>query len=138
MRKLVLTLALGAFAAGACLAKASPEQPDAKGEAELAKLLAGRAEGPPERCITTMNSVNPRIVDGTAIVYDFGRTLYVNRPRGNLTTLREDDLLVSQQWGSQLCALDQVRTVEPGSGFPHSIMTLGEFVPYARPAKTKK
>ena len=100
-----------------------------------AKLLGGRTEGKPERCISTSTDINPRIIEGTAIVYDFGRTIYVNRPRGNLSTLREGNMLVTNLWGSQLCSLDRVRTVEPGSGFPHSIMVLGEFVPYVRTAR---
>lgn len=135
MRKLAMACMLGAVCAGASIAKPNPDQPDPKGEAELAKLLGGRTEGKPERCISTSTDINPRIIEGTAIVYDFGRTIYVNRPRGNLSTLREGNMLVTNLWGSQLCSLDRVRTVEPGSGFPHSIMVLGEFVPYARPGK---
>lgn len=129
------TAVAGALFAGLASAKDQTDQPDARGEVELAKLLSGRVQEKPEHCITNTGDTNPRIIEGTAIVYDFGRILYVNRPRGNLSTLREGNSLVTQLWGSQVCALDRIRTVEPGSGFPHSIMVLGEFVPYVRTAR---
>lgn len=125
-------LIAGAMAAGIADAKIGADRPDPGGEAELAKLVSGRTQGAPERCISNSGGINPRIIEGTAIVYDAGRTIYVNRPRGNLATLREGNSLVTQLWGSQICSLDRIRTVEPGSGFPHSIMVLGEFVPYTR------
>lgn len=138
MRSLTLIIVAAALVAGPVAAKTSPPKTNAKGEAELAKLVNGRIEGAPERCISASPAYaanNARIIDGTAIVYDQGHTLYVNRPHGNLETLQDDDTLVSEVWGSQHCSLDRVRTIEPGSGFPHSFLVLGEFIPYTKPGK---
>lgn len=138
MRSLAIIIVTGALMVAPVHAKTSPPRTNAKGEAELAKLLNGRIPGAPEHCISASSassSSNARIIDGTAIVYDQGRTLYVNRPQGNLDTLREGDTLVSEVWGSQHCALDRVRTIEPGAGFPHSFLMLGDFVPYTKAGK---
>jgi hypothetical protein len=138
MRNLAIIVAAGALLVASPGAETKPPPGNAKGEADLAKLLSGRTQGAPEHCIDASpasSSDNARIIDGTAIVYDEGRTLYVNRPRGNLETLHENDTLVSEVWGSQHCSLDRVRTIEPGSGFPHSFLILGEFVPYTKPGK---
>jgi hypothetical protein len=50
-------------------------------EAQLAKALDGRVAGEPVNCLSLRSIRSSRIIDRTAIVYQVGNTLYVNRPR---------------------------------------------------------
>lgn len=129
--------ALFPIAALALLAlPASAEEQDgapSKGEAELAKLLEGRVAGEPERCINTFGNGSLRIIDGTALVYRQGSTLWVNRTR-NPNSLDDDDYLVIRKYGgsSQLCRLDNVTTQDRGGNFFTGVVFLEDFVPYRK------
>lgn len=127
--KSLLTLAALAvtFAAPAQAKRLSPD-------AQLADLLKGRVAGAPVQCIPTNVTNSQQIVTGRAIVWRVGSKLYVNVPRARAETLRDDDVLITQQWGSQLCRNDQVRTVNPMSRIPGGVLLLGDFVPYTKPA----
>jgi hypothetical protein len=125
-------LAMG-LSAGLVDASAAHAQRRDRGEAELAKLLAGRVPGKPVDCIDLRSSNSSRIIDRTAIVYGSGGTLYVNRPRSGASSLDSDDILVTRTVGSQLCRLDTVRLVDRGSRISTGFVALDKFVPYARP-----
>jgi len=104
------------------------------GEQQLAKLLEGREAGQPVSCIPLNATHDTQIIDKTAIVYDQGRTIYVNRPRYP-QSLDDDDILVTRVHGSQLCRLDTVQ-LHDRSGFWYSgFVGLEDFVPYRRVAK---
>jgi hypothetical protein len=136
MRKFILFAAAAALLGTAASAVTTEKRND-KGEAALAKLIAGRTPGKPVDCIPSTLYSNSTVIDGTAIVYqNSGRTLYVNRPRSGAPSLNDDDILVTRQWGSQLCNLDMVHLVDRASRFPRGFVSLGQFVPYTRP-KTK-
>jgi hypothetical protein len=102
-------------------------------DAELAKLLQGRVAGEPVNCINPRNASSTRIVDGKALVYQVGRTLYVNEPRSGAERLSDDDILVTVQYGSQLCSIDTIRLIDRYTGFPHNFLILDKFVPYTKP-----
>ena len=125
--------ALFALAAGGLLAAPAldaRERP--KGEEKLAKLLEGRVAGEPESCIRTFPHVDLTVIEGTALVYKSGRTLWVNRtdqPRD----IDESDALVTRQFGAQLCNTDIVTTVDRNDGFYTGNIFLSDFVPYRRP-----
>ena len=123
-----MSLSLGIFDIGAAQAQRRD-----RGEAELARMLAGRVPGKPVDCIDLRSAGSSRIIDRTAIVYDSGRTLYVNRPRSGASSLDSDDILVTRTFGSQLCRLDTVRLVDRGSRISSGFVALDKFVPYARP-----
>lgn len=130
MRKLILVLA-----AGAALLTAPAVQARDKltGEARLAKILEGREPGKPVDCIPLMSTRESRIIDKTAIVYDSGRVIYVNRPR-NARDLDDDEIMVTEPRNGQLCRLDTVR-MHDRSGFWYSgFVGLEQFVPYRRVA----
>ena len=78
MRALALALAAAALVAGGgavqAKAKLTPEQ-------RMEKLLDGRVAGKPTSCISTADSRDMEIIDGLALVYRSGNTVYVNRPR---------------------------------------------------------
>lgn len=80
-----------------------------------------------------MSGVNStQIIDGKAIIYRDGSRLYVNVPRSGADTLRDDDILVTRTFGSQLCSIDMVRLIDRSSRFPRGFVSLGQFVPYTK------
>ncbi len=131
MRKIALILA-----ATAALATGGALQAREKltGEQQLAKLLEGREAGQPVSCIPISSTREARIIDKTAIVYDWGNVIYVNRPR-DATDLDDDDIMVTNIHGSQLCSVDVVRMHDRSSFFYSGFVGLGEFVPYRRVPK---
>jgi hypothetical protein len=84
MRKFLPLLAASLVLASGSVAAAPRLEP----EAQLARALEGRVAGEPVDCIQLRNIRSSRIIDDTAILYDAGGTLYVNRPRsgGNRST----------------------------------------------------
>lgn len=104
-----------------------------KGEAKLAKMLEGREAGEPQDCINTFSTGNLQVIDGTALVYEQGKTLWVNRTR-NPDSLDDSDYLVIKKFGSahQLCRLDNVTTRDRGSHFFSGVVMLSDFVPYRK------
>lgn len=129
MKKTLLFLA----AAVAAIAPAQARSPDpGKGERELAKALDGRVAGEPVDCINLHQVRSSRIINRTAIVYDAGGTLYVNRPRAGASSLKDWDIMVTRPFGSRLCRVDTVQMVSPGSRMLSGIVFLGDFVPYKR------
>lgn len=104
----------------------------ADGEAALAKEIEGRVPGKPVNCIPLTSIRSSRIIDRTAIVYDAGRTIYVNRPRAGASSLNRWDILVTKPTGSQLCNLDIVRLADQSNRMPRGSVSLGDFVPYKK------
>ena len=128
MRNLSPILILGALLAAA--PAVASQQSDS--DAELQKLLEGRVAGKPVNCLNLTETRNSQIVEGKAIVYGTGKTIYVNVPRSGADSLRDDDIMVTRPFGSQLCSVDSVRFVDRAGGFPRGFAVLGEFVPYTR------
>ena len=129
--KLIPTaLALGAFAL-AVPAFAAHDH-NARGEAELAKMLDGRTPGAPVDCLSSFKRRNMEVIDHTAIVFRDGDTLYVNRPAG-VDFLTWSDIPVFKIWGSnQLCDKDMAELRDRSTGMRGAAIVLGEFVPYRR------
>src|SRR4051812_9214629 len=110
MRKILLTL-------GALMMAAAPAQAGKvrDGEAELAKAVEGRVAGTPVNCVNLRNVRSSQIIDRTAIVYDTGNTLYVNRPRAGRESLDSWDVLVTKTFNSDLCSIDVVQLWDSAS-----------------------
>lgn len=132
MRKLIASLV--AAAAVISLAPAADARHRVAPEEKLAKLLEGRVAGEPQDCIYLPRIRSSEIIDGTAIVYDAGSTIYVNRPRNGADTLDDDDIMVTDTHGSSLCRIDIVRLHDRTSFFYDGFVGLGDFVPYKRVA----
>ena len=126
MRKLLPLIAASMLIGGAAQAKPVDH------EAELARLLAGRVAGQPVDCIDMHRVISSHIVPGTAIVYDAGGVLYVNRPRAGAESMDDWDIMINRLWSSQLCSIDTVELVDQGSRMYSGSVFLGEFVPYRR------
>ena len=119
--------------AGVAMPVAAATRISESGEAKLAKALEGRVAGKPVNCIDLHRARSSQVYDGTAIVYEDGRTLYVNRPAIGAESLRRDDILVSKTWTDQLCQIDTIRLLDQGSRFERGFVGLGQFVPYTKP-----
>ena len=131
MRRFVaLTLSAIALAAGPLQAA-----PRLSGEAELARLTEGRVAGEPVDCVYLPRIRSSRIIDNTAIVYDAGSTIYVNRPRSGRESLDNWDTMVVKPFASRLCSIDVVQLYDAGAGFMSGIVFLGDFVPYRKPGR---
>ncbi len=125
-------LIFSALAAAAIVAAPASAREKLEPEAKLAKMLEGRVAGKPQNCITLSTARSSTIIDGTAIVYRTGNTLWVNRPKGGAETLDDDDILVTKTVGSQLCSIDMVNLVDRTSHMYNGFVSLGEFVPYRK------
>ena len=126
MRRLAMIALLAAAPALAAAAK------PASGEAQLARAIEGRVAGEPVSCVNLSQVRSVRVIDRTALVYDAGGTLYVNRPRAGAESLDRSDTIVSRPFGTRLCSTDTLHMVEPYSFMQSGIVFLGDFVPYRR------
>lgn len=127
MRK-ILPLLVGSLALVATSAQAVPIDR----EAELARAVEGRIAGEPVDCIDMHRVQSSRIIPRTAIVYDTGGVIYVNRPRAGAESLSQWDIQVNRLWSSRLCSIDTVQLIDQGSHSYSGTVFLGEFVPYRR------
>jgi hypothetical protein len=114
------------------LATSASAAPRLSPEARLAKALEGRVAGEPVNCISLGRVRSSRIIDDTAILYEAGSTIYVNRPRAGRESLDRWDTLVTKLFTSQLCSTDVVHLYDTSSRIQTGVVFLGEFVPYER------
>lgn len=128
VRKLLPLLA-GVVAIGIAPAHAGPSR---SAEEQLQHELRGRVAGEPVDCVNLRHIRSSRVIDRTAIVFDAGGTLYVNRPRAGAETLRRWDAQVVRPFGWRLCSIDVINMVDSSSGIPSGTVFLGDFVPYRR------
>ena len=128
MRKLLPLSAL-ALLLGAGTALAA--EPGGR-EAELARALEGRVAGDPVDCIDLHRVRSSRVITDTAILYDAGSVIFVNRPRSGAESLNRWDTLVTRTPSTRLCSIDAVRVVDLPSGMMTGLVFLGDFVPYRR------
>lgn len=124
-------IALAALAAITGAAAPSLARERLTGEQELAKLLEGRVAGEPRSCINTFTNHNSRVIEGTAVVYGRGRTIWVNRT-AHPDDLDDWDAMLVRQFGSQLCRQDIVTTFDTSTGMYTGNVFLTDFVPYTR------
>ncbi len=100
-------------------------------EARLARMLEGRTVGEPVSCITLLRPYELEVIEGVAVVYDSGDTLYVARPT-DPKALGRDDVVIIDRYGSQLCNTDMFRTVDRNGGYVTGVVFLGKFAPYRK------
>jgi hypothetical protein len=129
-------LVIAAGLALAC-ATAHAETRIEKNQAKLAKMLEGRVAGEPQTCIPGFAANRLEVIDGVALVYSFGDTLYVAKPTQPGQLVR-DDILVVERFGGQLCHNDVIRTVDRYGGFMTGVLFLGKFVPYKKQDSTEQ
>ena len=102
-------------------------------QAELDEMLEGRVAGEPQRCVNLNTLGNATPVGDRILIYTQGALRYRNDLRFDCPGLgRDDDILVTEPFGSQLCDGDQVRLVDRFTGMQGPVCRLGMFVPYRK------
>ena len=124
------TLALAALALSA--PAHAQEAPAAPENAELARLLEGRVAGEPTDCVPTRVNARMYIIDKTALIYDTGRTLYVNYTRYP-EVLDSNDVILIRENFPRLCQTTHIELRDPfAPGFSNGSIFLTDFIPYKR------
>ncbi|WP_066554331.1 hypothetical protein [Croceicoccus bisphenolivorans] len=100
-------------------------------ETRLAEKLEGRVAGEPVDCIDTHRVRSSTIYDKTAIVFEAGSTIYVNRPDSGAMSLSRNDIMVTKPTMNRLCSIDTVQMMD-STGFWRGSVFLGDFVPYKK------
>ncbi len=125
-----------AFLPGACAPVPEPaltESQQAQLAAELADVLGDRVAGKPQNCIGTTSLGSSVPVGDRIIVYARGSVRYRNDLRSACPGLgRNDDILVTELHGTQLCDGDLVQQVDRFSGIQGPSCRLGKFTPYSK------
>jgi hypothetical protein len=110
----------------------TPPQSDVArtGEAILSQLLDDREAGKPVDCLSLHNVRSSRIIDRTAVIFDAGGTLYLNRPESGADLLANDKAIVTRSDSGQICSGEAVELFDATSGVQSGAVFLGRFVPY--------
>ncbi len=119
------------LAGGASAGAASRTDRMERNEARLAELLKGRTAGEPVSCIPQFVADRAEVIEGVAIVYGRGQTLYVAR-LSNPRWPTWNDIVVTQRYGSMACHNDIMHTVDRMTGFMTGALFLRRFVPYRK------
>jgi hypothetical protein len=100
----------------------------------LDRELAGKVAGTPLNCISDFQTTNMIRISDEILLYRVSRNLvYKNNLRSSCRGLaRDNDIVVSEQFGSQKCRGDILKLVDRTSGIPGPVCSLGEFVPYRK------
>ena len=106
--------------------------PNAKGEARLAHMLEGRTAGQPVSCINTARSSDMQVIDGVAVVYDAGQTIYVARPTDPRMLGRNDALVIDRFSPGRLCVQESMKTIDQYDHHTTGVVFLKDFVPYTK------
>lgn len=128
--RLSIAAAVLVFAGATAYSADKPTRAE-KNEAKLAEMLKGRTAGEPVSCVPALKSNGLQIIEGLAMVYDSGDVLYVSRPT-HANMLSDDDIVVIERTGGQLCNTDIIRTIDRTGGFHTGVVFLGKFVPYRK------
>jgi hypothetical protein len=121
-----------ALAATAAAASSVPKGDLAKGEARLARMIAGRTPGKPESCINTNRSDKLEVIPGVAVVYDGGKTVWVARPKDPQMLGRNDAIVMDRFSAVRLCVQEAMRTVDRYDHYHTGVVFLEDFVPYTK------
>ena len=129
MSRKLIALLFGAAAIAAVPAQADPRLAP---EAQLDRALEGRVAGSPVDCINLRTVRHSTVIDGTAIVYGRGSTIYVNRPRAGASELNRRDAQIVDTITGRLCSVDTVKLVDAHTGVLTGLVFLDQFIPYRR------
>ena len=131
---IVLAVA-GSALLGSCTTGQAREVQTPKAQKELADALAGHVPGKPVNCIPNYRTNNMRVIDDGTILFQDGRTIYLQRPRNACYGLSNGSrTLVTRQFGTNnLCDGDINRLVDLSAGIQGGACVFGPFVPYTKP-----
>jgi hypothetical protein len=133
-----ITLALlGMALLAACTQGEAPTSPlplTEKQAKQYERQMTGLTAGEPVRCISNISQPGiVRISDDLLLYRVSGRLIYQNRLKSPCPGLaRDNDVIVTEQSGSQQCSGDLLRLVDRVGGIPGPVCILGDFVPYRK------
>ncbi|GMN13462.1 hypothetical protein [Altererythrobacter sp. MTPC7] len=102
-----------------------------EGEERLVRLTENRVEGEPQTCLPRRGLRNMTIIEDTAVVFDYGSTIYVSYPAQPELLSKRDRLVTRRSFGG-LCSNHLIRTEDRSSGHPTGNLFLGDFIPFTR------
>ena len=134
MTKTLLLAASAAAILASCSTAPAQQARSAEAEQELADALAGRVAGPAQRCIDTLRLTRVHPIDDWTILFEDGRTIYVQNPRGGCPGIANHrNVLVSRPMPSnQLCSGDIQNLFDPVSKIGGGACVFSDFVPYTK------
>ena len=105
------------------------------GEAKLARLTAGRTPGKTVNCINVgmVGNQGSEKLPGIGMAYRQGTTWYVSNFQGGCAGLRDDTIVVTKVYSSQLCRGDIADLRMSGANIPVGSCVFGDFTPYTKP-----
>jgi hypothetical protein len=105
----------------------------------LEKQIGGKVAGEAVSCISNLDQTNIIRVSDDLLLYQVsGRLVYQNRLKSPCPGLaRDSDIIVTEQFGSQLCRGDIIKLVDRLGGIPGPSCALGDFVPFRKAAKAQ-
>lgn len=128
-----MAVMIGALALGCSAASADTQsKAQMRADRDLAKALDGRVAGKPQDCISSMGTNGPQIIDQRTILYRQGGKVWRNDLPDSCPGLDDDDLLVIELWGSQMCRNDRFHANDRLSRIPGTSCRLGSFTPYVK------
>lgn len=129
-----LTVLGGAMLIAGCSTAPYAEVRDPKAQQELAQALAGRAAQPSVSCLPNYRTTQMEVIDDWTILYRYGRTTYVQNPRGGCRGLTNGTYtMVTRQYGThQLCSGDISQLVDLRTGMGGGSCVFGPFTPYTQ------
>jgi hypothetical protein len=131
MRKIILSAAIASLAA-CTMTGDKPARASADEETRLAAMTAGLVPGRPQQCVQR-NLLQGNRGGENYIVFDGpGRSLYVNRTRGECPRITDWNTVTVRSSGSSMCAMDVIHVVDLQTGVDYGACSLGDFIPYRR------
>ncbi len=119
-----------ALLAGACATSQQVAETKAEDARLLARTLEGRVAGPAQDCIPTGFIDGPQVVGDSLIYRQSGKRLWRSQVGDRCPFLRDDQIVVSILYGTQVCRNDRFRLIDRGSRIPSGDCTFAPFVPY--------
>jgi hypothetical protein len=103
-----------------------------RGEAELNQAVQGLIAERAVTCLNLHRAGRSRIINGTAIIFEIGNRIYVNRPRAGAESLSDSKIILTKTIGSQICRGEVVQLLDPTSHISAGSVFLGDFTPYRK------
>jgi hypothetical protein len=134
----VTPLLIAALLAG-CNAAASPRDTayaQAKAQARLNQLLAGKVPGRPVSCLQPYRQNDMIVIDDYTIAFRDGTSrVWINKPQGgcNLLSAGPYALVTHETGGLGLCRGDIGRVVDTLNHQTVGSCVMSDFIPYTRP-----
>ena len=128
-------LLVGAAAIAGCAPTAPPMERSVQARAHLDQLLAGRAAGSPQNCISQFGARDMITIDDNTVVFKQAGVYYRNdfRGEGCAELSRPGTALVTKSFsGGQLCSGEISTVRDTGNGNILGSCAFGPFVPYRK------